>query len=151
MYQTLLLLHNALRWVFLLLAVYTILKAIMGVINKTPFGTEDNKAAKFFIMVCHTQLLLGLILYFTSPVIKSYMDLGMGVAMKDKLMRLQLVEHPLTMIIGVAIIQIGKIKVRKAYEDTVKHKRSLIFYSIGLILILSRIPWGNAPLLRGME
>jgi hypothetical protein len=66
-------------------------------------------------------------------------------------MRLQLVEHPLTMIIGVAIIQTGKIKVRKAYEDTVKHKRSLIFYSIGLILILSRIPWGNAPLLRGME
>jgi hypothetical protein len=151
MYHTLLLLHNALRWLFLLLAVYTILKALMGVINKTPFGPEDNKAAKFFIMVCHTQLLLGIILYFTSPVIQSYMDLGMGVAMKDKLMRLQLVEHPLTMIIGVAIIQIGKIKVRKAYEDAVKHKRSLVFYGIGLILILSRIPWGNAPLFRGMQ
>ena len=151
MYHTLLLLHNALRWVFLLLAVYTIFKALMGVINKTPFGPEDNKAAKFFIMVCPTQLLLRIILYFTSPVIQSYMDLGMGVAMKDKLMRLQLVEHPLTMIFGIVIIQAGKIKVRKAYEDAVKHKRSLVFYSIGLILILSRIPWGNAPLFRGMQ
>jgi membrane protein CcdC involved in cytochrome C biogenesis len=71
--------------------------------------------------------------------------------MKDKLMRLQLVEHPLTMIFGIVIIQAGKIKVRKAYEDAVKHKRSLVFYSIGLLLILSRIPWGNAPLFRGMQ
>ncbi len=151
MYQTILILHNALRWVFLLLAVFTILKALMGVINHTPFGSSDNKAAKFFIIVCHTQLLIGLLLLIISPTIHLHLEQGMRVIMKDKLTRLQIIEHPLTMIIGVALIQIGKIKTRKAYEDVLKHKRSLIYYSLGLILILSRIPWGNTPLFRGME
>jgi hypothetical protein len=52
------------------------------------------------------------------------------------------------MIIGVVLIQVGRIRTRKAYADVDKYKRSLIFYGIGLLLILSRIPWGNSPLYR---
>ncbi len=150
MYQTLLIIHNALRWAFLFMAIYTIAKALMGSTNKTPFGTADNNAAKIFIAICHTQLLLGFILLFTSPLIQQYMQAGMAVVMKDKTMRLQLIEHPLSMVLGVIIIQIGRIKARKAYEDLLKHKRSLLYYSIGLIIILSRIPWGSSPIFRGL-
>jgi hypothetical protein len=61
------------------------------------------------------------------------------------------IEHPITNILAVVLIQLGRIKSKKAYEDAVKHNRSLFYYGIGLLLILSRIPWGTSPLFRGME
>lgn len=51
------------------------------------------------------------------------------------------------MILTVVLIQIGRIKAKKAYADLDKHKRSLIYFGIGLILVLSRIPW-NAVFFR---
>jgi len=66
-------------------------------------------------------------------------------------LRALVVEHPLTNIIAVVLIQIGRIKSKKAYEDSSKHTRSLIYYGLGLLLILSRIPWGTSPMFKGME
>jgi hypothetical protein len=71
--------------------------------------------------------------------------------MKDKVLRAMVIEHPITNILAVVLIQLGRIKSKKAYEDAVKHNRSLFYYGIGLLLILSRIPWGTSPLFRGME
>jgi hypothetical protein len=71
--------------------------------------------------------------------------------LKVKVLRALVIEHPLINIIAVVLIQIGRIKSKKAYEDAVKHNRSLIYYGLGLLLILSRIPWGTSPLFRGME
>jgi hypothetical protein len=76
---------------------------------------------------------------------------GASVFMKDKVLRALVIEHPLTNIIAVVLIQLGRIKSKKAYEDSSKHMRSLVYYGIGLLLILSRIPWGTSPIFRGME
>ncbi len=147
MYSTLLIIHNLLRWVFLAAAIYAILRSVLGLMNKNVYNKSDNTAGSMLVALSHTQLLIGIILLFVSPVIQAAMQ-DMGAAMKDKTLRLQLIEHPLTMIIGVVLIQVGRIKTRKAYADVDKYKRSLIFYGIGLLLILSRIPWGNSPLYR---
>lgn len=146
MYSTLLPLHNVVRWVFLAAAVYAIIKAVRGMSANTPYGKSDKTAATILLSSAHTQLLLGIVLWFLSPHVQQGLA-DMGAAMKDKAMRFQVIEHPLTMIIGVALIQIGKIRAGKAYADADKHKRSLIFYGLGLLLILSRIPW-NAPAFR---
>jgi len=147
MYSTLLIIHNLLRWVFLAAAIYAILRSVLGLMNKNVYNKNDNTAGSILVALSHTQLLIGIILLFVSPVIQAAMQ-DMGAAMKDKTLRLQLIEHPLTMIIGVVLIQVGRIRTRKAYADVDKYKRSLIFYGIGLLLILSRIPWGNSPLYR---
>jgi hypothetical protein len=147
MYNTLLIIHNLLRWVFLAAAIYAILRSVLGLMNKNVYNKSDNTAGSMLVALAHTQLLIGIILLFVSPVIQAAMQ-DMGAAMKDKTLRLQLIEHPLTMIIGVVLIQVGRIRTRKAYADADKYKRSLIFYGIGLLLILSRIPWGNSPLYR---
>jgi hypothetical protein len=136
-----------LRWFFLAAAIYAILRSVLGLMNKNVYNKNDNTAGSILVALSHTQLLIGIILLFVSPVIQAAMQ-DMGAAMKDKTLRLQLIEHPLTMIIGVVLIQVGRIRTRKAYADVDKYKRSLIFYGIGLLLILSRIPWGNSPLYR---
>jgi len=96
-------------------------------------------------------LLLGLILWFISPNVQQALSQGASVFMKDKVLRALVIEHPLTNIIAVILIQIGRIKSKQAYEDSSKHMRSLVYYGIGLLLILSRIPWGTSPMFRGME
>ena len=150
-YSTLLLIHSWLRWAFLFAALYAIIRSLNGKINNKPFGKEDNTAAKILVALTHTMLLLGLILWFISPNVQQALSQGASVFMKDKVMRALVIEHPLTNIIAVVLIQLGRIKSKKAYEDDSKHMRSLVYYGIGLLLILSRIPWGTSPMLRGME
>ncbi len=144
MYDLLLTIHNLVRWFFLAAALYAIFKAVKGVSGNAVYTKSDVTAGALLLAAAHTMLLLGLILWFISPNVQAALS-NAGASMKDKAARFVLIEHPLTMIIGVALIQIGRIRSKKAYADLDKHKRSLIFYGIALVLILSRIPW-NAGL-----
>ena len=81
MYNILLVIHNILRWGVLIAGIYAIIKAAKGVMNKTNFSQTDNRSQLIFVMTCHTQLLLGLILYFISPAVDAAFKSGM--MMKD--------------------------------------------------------------------
>ena len=61
----------------------------------------------------------------------------------DKTLRLTSLEHPLINIIAIVLITISYwSKHKKAVESSAKFKAiALFFYGLGLILILSRIPW----------
>jgi len=68
-----------------------------------------------------------------------------GSVMKDSALRLLAVEHPTTNILAIILITIGWSRHKKAATDTGKYKSIAIFYGIGLVLLLSRIPWGQWP------
>jgi len=142
MYSILLALHNILRWGVLLGGIYAITKSVLGLMNKTAFTPTENRAHIIFVIFCHTQLLVGLILYFVSPVVHE--ALNSGTLMKDANFRFVGVEHISVMIIAIALIQVGRTLSKKATDAAAKHKKALIFFSIGMILILSRIPWNRA-------
>jgi len=63
--------------------------------------------------------------------------------MSNAALRLTAVEHPLTNIIAIALITIGWSKHKKEESSNGKFKKIGIFYALGLVLILSRIPWAN--------
>lgn len=142
MYNILLVIHNILRWGVLIAGIYAIIKAAQGVMNKTEFSQTYNRSQLIFVMTCHTQLLLGLILYFISPAVDAAFKSGM--MMKDSALRFVAVEHIATMIIAIALIQVGRTLSKKATNDLSKHKIALRYFAIGMILILSRIPWSKA-------
>lgn len=147
MYEILLTIHNLARWLFLAAALYAMIRALQGVRNQSPFGKSDKTAGAVLLSIAHSQLLIGLVLWFISPKVQDAIAM-IGASMKDSDKRLQILEHPLTMILAVVLIQIGRIKSKKAYADSDKHKRSLMYYGLGLVMVLSRIPWGNTPLFR---
>lgn len=124
--------------VFLLLAV---LNSVIGLSKKKAFGKNDRTIALIGLIFTHVQLLLGFIMYFLSPYLQAAKAGGMGAAMKDSTLRLYLVEHPLINIIAVALITIGWSKHKKAADDTAKFKKIAVLYAIGLVLLLSRIPY----------
>ncbi len=82
------------------------------------------------------QLLVGIILYFVSP-----LGLASFGQMSDKALRLTSLEHPLINIIAIILITIGWSKHKKSLTSESKFKTFSIFYGLGLLLILSRIPW----------
>jgi hypothetical protein len=104
--------------------------------SKKEFTAKDRIIALFGLVFTHIQLVVGLILYFVSPLGKA--SLGQ---MSDATLRLTSLEHPLINIIAIILITIGWSKHKKSTTDESKFKTISIFYGLGLLLILARIPW----------
>jgi hypothetical protein len=136
MYEFIQKFHSGWAYIALLLLVVAVVNAFIGMFSKKEFTAKDRKIAVFGLIGTHTQLLIGLILYFVSPL--GFASLGQ---MSDKALRLTSLEHPLINIIAIALITIGWIKHKKLTTSESKFKTFSIFYGLGLLLILSRIPW----------
>ena len=147
--------HSILRWVILLLSIIVIFKSYTGYSQKKLFRAEDNKASLLLMISCHIMLLIGLMQYLIGPNgMQLFSTNPASIVMKTKELRFFAVEHILlhilVNIIGIAFITIGRIASKKAISDYSKHKKLFIYTLIGLILILSRIPWpGMAGVGRG--
>lgn len=134
--------HSYVAYAALILLIVASINAIIGMTSNKEFKDGDRKLALFALIFTHVQLLLGIVLYFNSPMVTIF-DLPMGEVMKNADLRLYAVEHPLINIIAVALITIGFSKHKRATTDKAKFKSVAIMYAIGTILILSRIPWNN--------
>ena len=143
-YTIFLYLHSWIRWIILILGLIAIFKAYTGWFGKKPYTKGDNGISAAFMGTLHLNLLIGLILYFfLSPIVDTAFN-DFGAAMKNADLRFWAVEHILVNIIAVIVAQIGRSKARKALDIVKKHKITAIYYTIAMILLLSRIPWGEA-------
>ena len=131
-------------WAFfvLFILVAAIVNAFIGRYMGKEFGVKDLRISLFGLIFSHIQLLIGLILYFVSPWFDQWAAIGMGV-MKDAQARLYLVEHPITNILAIVLITIGWSMHKRQSESSKKFLRIILFYSLGLLLLLSRIPWST--------
>jgi cbb3-type cytochrome oxidase subunit 3 len=136
MYHFLQKFHSGWAYLALLLLVIAVVFSLLGFNSKKEFTLQNRKIALFALIACHIQLLVGLILYFVSPL--GFAMLG---EMKDKAVRLTSLEHPLINIIALILITIGWSKHKRIVDAVDKHKTFAVFYGLGLLLILSRIPW----------
>lgn len=134
-------LHSLWAYFVLFILVYTVVNTWLGKLGNKEFAAKDLRASLFTLILSHLQLTIGLIIYFMSPFFSTLKELGMGAVMKDATLRLYLVEHPLTMIAAVTLITIGFSKHKKKTTAAEKFKTIGVFYSIALVLILSRLPW----------
>ncbi|MEP1489921.1 MAG: hypothetical protein ABJK28_15990 [Algibacter sp.] len=133
-------LHSYWAYLVLIILILATVNALIKTFGDKEYSAKDFRISLFTLIVSHIQLLIGLILYFVSPRFELWSELGGGV-MGNSLARLYLVEHPLINIIAVALITIGYSKHKKKLTSNGKLKTIAIFYSIALVLFLSRIPW----------
>lgn len=143
MYEIIQSLHSYLAYIVLVILFLAVANAITGLFSNRIFNLEkDFRLSLFALILTHIQLLVGLILYFVSANgLKAIQEVGMGGL--NSAARLLAVEHPFINIIAVVLITIGWSKHKKAMEAKKKFKTISIFYGLGLLLILSRIPWGQ--------
>ncbi|MDB5203593.1 MAG: hypothetical protein JWQ27_3002 [Ferruginibacter sp.] len=138
--QTVLILHNILRWAVLFFGFWTLINAITGVSSKRIYTANDNRSNLFFMICCDIQLLAGLALYFSNAWFDK-IKAGMGPVMKNGYDRFFTVEHAGVMILAWILVHVGRSAVKKAPTDAAKHKKMLIFFGLALLLILVSIPW----------
>jgi hypothetical protein len=138
MYEVLKSAHSIFAYIVLAVLFFAAVNAISGLVSKRFFAAKDLRISLFAMILSHMQLLIGFILYFVSPL--GFDALG---NMGDKALRLTSLEHPLINIIALAVITIGWSKHKKEESHNGKYKKIAIFYTIGLVLILSRLPWAS--------
>ena len=138
-------LHSTLAYVALLALLVAVVMLWMASRGEKPFTKAEKRWALIGLISAHLQLVIGLILYFVSHV--GFSNLSKEV-MGDKMGRLYALEHPLTMIIGIILITIGYSMAKRAAADAKKYKLLVLFYGLGLLLILLRIPWHVWPPLK---
>ncbi|MBL6643561.1 MAG: hypothetical protein P8I30_07870 [Flavobacteriaceae bacterium] len=143
MYSLLKNVHSYWAYFLLLVLILAILNAIAGKIKGKDFESRDLRLSLFGLIFSHIQLLIGLILYFVSPWFKQWSNLGMGGVMKDSQTRLFLVEHPFTNILAIVLITMGWSLHKRQSDPGKKFLRIAVFYGLGLLLLLSRIPWDS--------
>jgi hypothetical protein len=151
--QIILVLHNILRWAVLLFGLWTIFSAMSGIVSKRNYTAADSRSNFFFMLSCDIQFLLGMVLYFTNSWFNTLKTPG---TMKDAYNRFFSLEHGLLMIIALILVHVGRVSVKKATTPAAKHKRTLLFFGLAIVLILAAIPWPfreaiARPLLRGFN
>lgn len=142
MYTGLQHLHSGLAYLVLAALVIIFGYVLINYFKDNPFTEKVRKASLVGLIVSHLQLLIGLVLYFISP--KGLSNFS-GEAMGDAMSRLYMLEHPLTMIIAIILITVGYSKAKNGTDDASRYKKILIYYGIGLVLMLIRIPWSVWP------
>lgn len=143
-YQWAMELHSYLAYVALAVLFLAVANAIMGLVGNKMFSAlgKDFRLSLFALIVCHLQLLVGLVLFYVSPSgLNAIQEFGMGGL--SSAARLLAVEHPFINIIALILITIGWSRHKKFMDGKKKFKSIAIFYGLGLVLILSRIPWGQ--------
>ncbi len=134
-------LHSTIAIVLLLALIIVLVITLVNYLGNKPY---NRKVALIGFISAHVQLLLGLVLYFISPLgVQAFS----GENMKNSISRLYFLEHPLMMLIGIIFITIGYSKAKKLTDSKKANQTILIFFGLGLLLILSRIPWSTWSLL----
>ncbi|NGM60322.1 hypothetical protein G5B30_00195 [Sphingobacterium sp. SGG-5] len=134
-------LHSTLAIILLLALVVTIIITWVNYASNKPY---NRKIALLGLISAHLQLVIGLVLYFISPLgLKSFSGENMG----NSLSRLYFLEHPLMMVLAIVLITVGYSKAKKLEDSQKANRTVLIFYIIGLIFVLSRIPWSTWSIL----
>ena len=141
MYTGLLHLHSVLRYIVLILVLISIFQAFAA--GNKPYTSTNKRFNLFALISAHTQLLLGLGLYFMSPNV----DFS---RMSEPTFRYWNVEHISMMILSIILITIGYSKSKKAIEAKAKHRAIYIYYTIAIVIVLlaiftmkDRNPWYN--------
>ena len=152
LYTFTLFLHSWNRWLILIAGIIVIAAAIKGLLSDSEFTGFQKRWSLIFISSLHLQLLVGIIMYFfLSPVTAQALN-DFGAAMKDSMLRFWAVEHAFVNIIAIGLAQAGSILAKRAATRQSKHRRTLVWTGIALLLILAMIPMGmmgvSRPLFR---
>ena len=116
-------------WAYLILVVLTlaVLKSFFGYFAKRDYDANAFRVSLLTLIVSHIQLLIGILLYFSSMRFGLWSDLGLVEVMKNADLRLYLIEHPIINILAVVLITMGYSKHKKKLVSKSKYKTIAFF------------------------
>lgn len=115
----------------LILVLAAIIQSLLGWVGKKTYTEGNRKLNLFALISAHTQLIIGLILYFISPLVQFS-----KATMKDATARYWTVEHITMMIIAIALITVGYTRSKRVLNPEKKHFNIFIFYLLAILIVI---------------
>ena len=145
LYQIILVIHNAMRWLVVGSLLAALMSAYSGWLRPRSYRAPDQTLRIIATSIAHTQLLIGVYLYTISPIISYYWKFhpSFGDAIEFPFFSLI---HSSLMLIAVVVMTIGSSTAKRQKEDQQKFKTTVIYFTSGLVIILMAIPWPFSPL-----
>ena len=140
MYNFFLQLHSGFRFIVMVLLLLAILQSLAGWFGNRPYTNINRKINLFTLISAHIQLLIGLALYFISPLVQ----FNSG-AMKDDTTRYWTMEHIGLMIFAIILITVGHARSKRVLAPSGKHRTIAIYYSLALLVIVLTIMMSMRP------
>ncbi len=141
--------HNILRWLVLAFGVAALIASYSGLFSKRSWQSADKIMGLAFNIFFGLQLILGLVLYGISPLIRPLMSdpslIARATGSSKAEMFFFFIYHIVVMIIAFILAQIGYSRSKRAESDRVKFRLAATFYTLAILLIFLAIPWGIRP------
>ena len=144
MYPEVLALHSLFRWLVVVSLLFAIYRGYKGWFSNEPFSKFDNSIRKWTAIIVQIQLIIGITLYSISPLVRYFLQ-NFKKALPEREIRFFGMEHAVVMISAIIVITIGAFKSKRKITDKEKYKTMAIWFSIGMLMILSSIPLPFSP------
>ena len=135
--------HSYFAYLVITLLVVSTIRFLVRYALSKDYTPTDFRLALITFIVSHTQLLIGLFLYFISDKFSLWYELSFNEILTSSINRLYLIEHPIVNIIAIVFVTRGYSLHKKRRVSNSKFKAIGFNYLLGLVLLLSRIPWDN--------
>lgn len=132
--------HNVIRWVVLFTGIWAVGRAWWGLFGRRTWTQWDSRIGRFFSITLDVQLLLGLVVYILSPMIRvAFQDFGAAIQATGG--RFFAVEHVLLALLAVVITHLGSRSTKRAATTRTRFARAALLFTLALVLIFIAIPW----------
>jgi uncharacterized membrane protein YozB (DUF420 family) len=145
MYTPLLFVHSWIRWVALVVGVIAVGRALAAVRTRRPYTPLDEGSGRRFVIALDVQFLLGVVLYVWASPFTTAAFGDFASAMRNPPLRFFVVEHVFGMVVSLALVHIGRARLRRLTESSSRHRTALVFFGIALVIMLVSIPWPGMP------
>jgi hypothetical protein len=109
------------------------------------FSGTDNTVRHWTATISHIQLVLGIVLYSQSPIVKYFWKNFNEAKESFDILFFGMI-HMILMLLSITLITIGSAVSKRKLSDKEKFRTMLVYYGIALIIILVAIPWPFSPL-----
>ena len=124
--------HYVVSCSFLIVAIWLLIRTILGVFKKKEYKKADKTLSFIFIINLYLQLIFGLVLFTNLGLDSSSEFLNTG---QELAKRHWPIEHIVIMLFALFIAHLGFILSYKTESNHGKHKKILIYYTISVIMI----------------
>ena len=125
--------HSLVSGIFLIVAIWLIIRSVLGIINNRTYSKLDKILSYLFIIDLYLQLIFGIVLFNGLGSHGAY-DYASG---NDIIVskRLWPIEHIVLMVFALLIANLGFIFSMKSNQDRDKYKKVLIYYCVAIAII----------------
>ncbi|MCF6342293.1 MAG: hypothetical protein L3J31_05750 [Bacteroidales bacterium] len=128
--------HGIVSTVFTILAILILYRSISGWVYRKSYTKLDKYNSLAFLVFLYIQLVLGILIYLFLG------DQGHGVssleeATRQMSLRFWALEHFIIMIFTLFLSQLGWVFIRKSRSDLKKHKNTLFYFGLSILLIVA--------------